>query len=298
MNEIICFESTMKTLPTVTNLGNVYIRGCNRHFRRRPDEYILYFITEGSMIIVEGDRKYTLQPGDTIIFDPSELHYGIEQNTDVKYRYVHFKWKDFSRFVIEDNQYNERLISNRVNSIRMGDSFFCEPIYILAKYCTIHGEDMDSIELLFMEMEALYGNAKEFTQAVLGAKLIELLAALEQYCSGYLMSTNGKIHQISIDITAYLKTHYKEKISSRDIEENFHSNFNYLNRRFKENTGNTIFVFLNEYRISESMNLLKNSQLSISEIAELIGFCNEFYFSRVFKKFRGISPSDYRKKYQ
>ena len=59
-------------------------------------------------------------------------------------------------------------------------------------------------------------------------------------------------------------------------------NFDYLNRQFKKYTGDTIFRFLNGYRIEESKRFLKSEQYSNAAIASMTGFQNEFYFSKVF----------------
>ena len=59
------------------------------------------------------------------------------------------------------------------------------------------------------------------------------------------------------------------------------------------NVGQSPIDYLTSYRISEACYLLKNSQLSIAEIAVSVGFFDQFYFSRVFKKTKGVPPSRY-----
>ena len=88
---------------------------------------------------------------------------------------------------------------------------------------------------------------------------------------------------------------YPDEITSRDISRRMHGNYNYINRKFKEYTGRTIMNFLNEYRVYRSRELLATGLYTHKQIAAEVGFCNEFYFSRVFKKVIGISPSVYAK---
>ena len=59
-------------------------------------------------------------------------------------------------------------------------------------------------------------------------------------------------------------------------------------------TGKTIFCYLNEYRITESKKLLYSGLLTNKEIAEKVGFHNEFYYSKVFKQYTGLSPREYK----
>jgi len=93
------------------------------------------------------------------------------------------------------------------------------------------------------------------------------------------------------------------------IEENFTKTFSldllagiaykskfHLCRKFKEQEGMTCSEYLNTVRIKEAKTLLKNYQLSISEICYLTGYNDLTYFGRVFKNLEGVSPSAYRKK--
>ena len=62
----------------------------------------------------------------------------------------------------------------------------------------------------------------------------------------------------------------------------------HLYRVFMSNVGQSPIDYLTSYRISEACSLLKNSSLSIAEIAVSVGFFDQFYFSRVFKKVKGV----------
>jgi AraC-like DNA-binding protein len=59
------------------------------------------------------------------------------------------------------------------------------------------------------------------------------------------------------------------------------------------NVGKSPIDYLTEYRINEACNLLRSSNLSIAEVAISVGFFDQFYFSRVFKKAVGMPPSKY-----
>ena len=64
-------------------------------------------------------------------------------------------------------------------------------------------------------------------------------------------------------------------------------------RVFINNVGQSPIDYLTNYRIGEACNLLRSSSLSIAEIAVSVGFFDQFYFSRVFKKLKGVPPSRY-----
>ncbi len=86
-----------------------------------------------------------------------------------------------------------------------------------------------------------------------------------------------------------------EEISGDSIEELLGCNFDYLNRVFKQATGKTIFNYLNELRIIKAKQFLENGLHSISDVAEMTGFNDVYYFSKVFKKYAGTTPGKYSK---
>ena len=96
-------------------------------------------------------------------------------------------------------------------------------------------------------------------------------------------------------INSYLYTNYDESISIDMICDKFNINKCYFCRLFKQETGYTFTNFLNNIRIEKSKNLLLNSSLNILEIAYSVGFNTQNYYTMIFKKIVGKTPSEYRK---
>ena len=71
----------------------------------------------------------------------------------------------------------------------------------------------------------------------------------------------------------------------------------YLSKVFRKITGYTIIGFINRLKVDKAKGLIIEGNNKIKEIAHLTGFEDEFYFSRVFKKLEGVSPSNYYIKY-
>ncbi|MBV7509186.1 helix-turn-helix domain-containing protein [Bacillus sp. sid0103] len=67
-----------------------------------------------------------------------------------------------------------------------------------------------------------------------------------------------------------------------------------LSRQFKKETGKSITEYINQQRINEAIKIMENENLSITDIASLVGFNDVNYFTKVFKKMNGITPSEYR----
>lgn len=100
---------------------------------------------------------------------------------------------------------------------------------------------------------------------------------------------------ITDDIIQHLNDTVGEPVKLQDIAERFSYSLSSIKRIFKKETGLSIIDYQNNNRIIQSKRLLEKSNMSVEEIADLLGFSNASYFSRTFKKQVGISPSAYRK---
>jgi len=92
----------------------------------------------------------------------------------------------------------------------------------------------------------------------------------------------------------YILLNYQHPITARDVAEAIHISPNWLSKFFHRGTGKTVTQYLNEVRILEAKNLLKNSGLSITEVAARIGFNDLSNFFKVFRKLERMSPKEYK----
>ncbi|KOP65134.1 AraC family transcriptional regulator [Bacillus sp. FJAT-18019] len=113
--------------------------------------------------------------------------------------------------------------------------------------------------------------------------------------SRVLTQLHSKDNHIIHDIAQYLEQHYHEEISLQQIAGRFFLSREYISRKFKQEFGVTLSDFLGRIRINKAKALLLNPQIRIVQIAEMIGYQDEKYFSKVFKKLEGITPNEYRK---
>ncbi|QHQ59936.1 helix-turn-helix domain-containing protein [Anaerocolumna sedimenticola] len=95
-------------------------------------------------------------------------------------------------------------------------------------------------------------------------------------------------------IFKYLREHYKEDIILEDIAEKVGISYSYLRKLIKEETGKSLNDNVNILRIEEVKNLLLHSDLNISQIAKEVGYRNIQSVIRFFKKYEGISPSEFK----
>lgn len=92
----------------------------------------------------------------------------------------------------------------------------------------------------------------------------------------------------------YISRHYYEQINVGRIAEKLYVNKSYLGTLFKKETGASIVETITRYRMEKAIELMQNPQYKLFEISEKVGFDDPAYFTNVFTRYMGISPSAYR----
>ena len=95
-------------------------------------------------------------------------------------------------------------------------------------------------------------------------------------------------------IMEYVKSNYSRKITLEELAAYVYLSPSHISSLFRKETGQTISAYINHVRIEKSKFLLRQAGIPLADIAVLCGFEDQSYFTRVFKKYTGISPRQYR----
>jgi AraC-type DNA-binding domain-containing proteins len=129
------------------------------------------------------------------------------------------------------------------------------------------------------------------------ASLIRLLSVLSDDKDIYIVGHNNKMdareYQLNL-IKTYVLCNFYRSITIDDVARNVNMNRTSFCRFFKHNIGMSFVNYLNEYRISKACELLKKSDLNISQVCYKTGFNDIPYFCRVFRRIKCMTPSKYR----
>jgi YesN/AraC family two-component response regulator len=98
------------------------------------------------------------------------------------------------------------------------------------------------------------------------------------------------------DIVAYITEHYAEKITLEQTAKHFYVNKTYLSELFKTETGTNFTRRLNDIRLEQAKRLMTHTDMTVTEIAERVGFADFRYFCRVFKNHMGMTPTEFKAK--
>lgn len=158
-------------------------------------------------------------------------------------------------------------------------------------YC---GSGLD-YQNLFRSMINELQMCKENYAEMLEMYLRQIFIMLQRYFSNSLKTDNAHVIEEIDKATLYFNEHYSEDISIDEYAQNNHVSVSWFIRNFKHCTGSTPMQYILSKRIYNAEILLQDSTYNITEISEIVGYDNPLYFSRIFKKVKGLSPSEYRK---
>lgn len=147
---------------------------------------------------------------------------------------------------------------------------------------------MEDTESYYSDMNVI-NKATSFQElSILTSNFIDNIA---QAIAASSYSGNSQIIRMAVQ---NVKDNYKNKISLKTVAERLHTNPSYLSTLFKNEMGVTFTGYLNQIRINRSCELLTNTNLNLIDISLQVGYDDQSYYSKVFKKLKGVTPKDYR----
>ncbi len=150
------------------------------------------------------------------------------------------------------------------------------------------------------EQRAALDNLQELLlSAVESMQLDQLRSLFSQMMDEYFVSGSSEVGSESMRsivrrVKAYIDANYDEEISLGTLAKRFSVDDSYLSRMFKQQVGCNLMLYLASARIGQAKRLLAQKDLNITDVAQLVGYDDYAYFSRVFKRMEGRSPRAYR----
>ena len=95
-------------------------------------------------------------------------------------------------------------------------------------------------------------------------------------------------------VQEYIEKNYSKKITLNDMAEELHANSSYLSRLYKKESGQNLFDVILKKRIEKAKVYMETTDRKIYEISQSVGFDDTGYFSRIFKRYTGVSPKEYQ----
>ena len=160
---------------------------------------------------------------------------------------------------------------------------------LLSRTAIEGGAPTDSI--LKLNNQFLQNLQKITTMDTLCHKLQEIVETFTDSMFNYIPSRNSELIKRAM---LYISENFNSQLTLEDVAAQVHLHPAYFSTLFKSSTGSTFKEYLNMVRIEESKRLLSNTDYSIIDIAIASGFEDQSYFSKVFKKYTGLTPKQFR----
>lgn len=297
-----CFEIDINNILKINMLSKETLIPPRMHCSRYAPEYILYAITDGELYLEENGHEICLKKGDIYIFKKGDYHKPLK-STYCSYYYVHFETNAIRELnLFEDELY--KIIKERNTQFLKANKFSPDCykyMKLLLKQKISLGESSFFDYIISTLKKNILRNGycdieNHFSRPLAFASM---LIKLENFCIDQIEAHSGesaKSYYYVKELIRYVEENFALDISSRSVEQKFFINFDYVNRIFKRIMGMNIIEYRNFLRINAAKASMLTSNKSISEIADEVGFYDKSHFSRMFKKYEGISPGEYRKR--
>lgn len=244
-------------------------KGTNYNFSGEKHSYWeLTYVDKGELLTTIDRVSYHLKQGDLIFYAPMQFHtQSTFEKISSSYLTINFKM----------NFNHADLLCNKIFSIQR-DSYFIVTRLI---------EELSN--------DNLYSN--DLSLCYLKQLIIQMLRLDNSHFHSKPTTHMQQTYENELlnDILLYIDDNIYEKISVSTLCEHFCISTSMLHSLFRKNMNNTAKNYINELKLSKSKELIRNSTHTLSEISEMLGFSSIHYFSKKFKSYFNISPTEYSK---
>jgi len=249
----------------------IYFERCEPDWhvpRAAANNHILILITGGEITYTVESQSFALKKGDLLFVPEGQTRSARNDSKQAHDMYVaHFKYSG------------------------NGDGL---PLLTVPACQLTRPHSFDYIRQRFSSLTQYWLQKSTYTQTLCHSVLLEIIAIINEEGNNSTI-TQSKAHGITMQLKDYILHHYREQIDMKELADQVGRTPNYISTVFRETTGQTITGYTQQIRIAAACDLLTGSQMSIGEISDFLGFCEQSYFNKVFKKVTGTMPSAYVK---
>lgn len=244
-------------------------KGTNYNFSGEKHSYWeLTYVDKGELLTTIDGVSYHLKQGDLIFYAPMQFHtQSTFEKISSSYLTINFKM----------NFNHADLLCNKIFSLKRDSYFIVTKLIEELSNDNLYSNDLSLCYLKQLIIQMLRLNNSHFHS--------KPTTHMQQTYENELLN----------DILLYIDNNIYEKISVSTLCEHFCISTSMLHSLFRKNMNNTAKNYINELKLSKSKELIRNSTHTLSEISEMLGFSSIHYFSKKFKSYFNISPSEYSK---
>ena len=252
-----------------------------------PYDARLFLCIGGKGIILADNAEYKMERGCCIIINSGVTYRLIAGEKEALYFAANFD------FTFENSNLTTPVPPARFDQYRPEElvghvEFSDTPEFNRVVYL----KGMTALEQKCADAEREYSRKLNFSGGIVSGILSEILFE----CARALRSVETQFADKVEPILDYIHKNFNKPLTNKDIGDVFSFHPNYINELVRKSTGQPLHKYLLNVRIARAIDLLEETNDSVSAIADTVGFQNLYYFSRYFKKVTGFTPTEYRRK--
>ena len=263
--------------------------------REKLQSYLCFMVEDGEGELVYEGKKYELRSGDVVFIDCRKAYShstGMNPNAGLwSLRWCHFYGPSmpaiYAKYCERGGLPVIRGADVSVDLARGADMGRRDDVSC--------GADVSQYVAILTDIYTLASSSDYIRDMRINGKLNDLLTLLMESSWHREAHTNAPKKMEISRVKSFLDEHYEEKLSLESVASHFFIDKHYLARLFKEQYGVTLVTYLQQVRITHAKRMLRFTDKSIEEIGLECGIGELNYFSRVFKKLEGVSPSEFRR---
>ncbi|MDY4975868.1 MAG: AraC family transcriptional regulator [Clostridia bacterium] len=250
-----------------------------------PYDHRFFYLYDGAAAIQTDQERYLLDAGDVLIIPSGNRYQLLPPESKAVYIALNFDYTQSNTKLqkpippVEADTFDDHLILEKTEKFNI-------PIFHEVTY--ISGMKNFSSRLSRIEQE--YSQKLLYFEEVISNILAEILWECARAQHGQKYKGSKEITSI---VTGYINENLSRPLSNKTIGEALKLHPNYISKLIKISTGLPLHQYLLRTRVYHSIELLTEKKHTVSEIAELCGFCDIYHYSKSFKKIMGIPPSEY-----
>lgn len=263
----------------VKMFGNVFQPRGGWHNGTRPANNIVLYCTEGELHMRIESHTFHLEAGDLLLIPQGSFYKPLDSG-GCRYYFFHFEAASPN----EAETTPGYMIISPHTGLTDGYGYTCVSTY--PSVITVR-DFIKQIPLrmrdIFQKASELRPNASFSDQLLLDHLLRELLILMGE-------PNSKQYNKHLIRIMNYIERHYSEDLRLSALSERCFLSQSYIARLFREELSCKPSEYINRVRVSAARTMLSQTNLSITEIADKVGYSDVYYFSRIFKQITGSSP--------
>lgn len=237
------------------------------------EEFEILLFTKGAPEVMVQNQIYRAEENDMIFISPLEVHY-IKSSAPYSLKCICF---------------NPCLVTNeKIRKVLLGS---CHRVLHFLK----DGTDASYVTELFYKIVEAYERSDEWAEAEISASLTLMFSYLCR--TGHIVErkSDTKTSAFCVNTLKYIAEHYSENITSFDVAKAISYSHGYFCRKFRSEFEQSFSEYLSMYRVAISRIFLKEKGDSVTEAAYKCGFNSADYYTVCFKRFIGVTPTEYKK---